>query len=223
MKKQVSLLVTVSFLVLLMAPIDLWLAPNYWVKSWVKIILFVITPIVLNRKFDWFILKDLLLFKKKGRKQIFFFGIVIYLFIILCYWTLGSWFDFSGVIKTLEKTMAIDKDNFIGIALYIPVVNAFIEEFFFRGVIFLTLKRLMSPIISYLLSAGIFAVYHVAIMTNWFTLPLFILVVFSLVIAGLLFNWITDKTGSIYASYFVHATSNLAINTIALHLFGLLF
>ncbi|NMA90366.1 MAG: CPBP family intramembrane metalloprotease, partial [Amphibacillus sp.] len=52
--------------------------------------------------------------------------------------------------------------------------------------------------------------------------PLFILLVFSLFVAGILFNWINDKTGSIYGSYFVHAASNLAINTIGLHLFGII-
>ncbi len=222
MKKHVSLLISVGMLVLLMAPVDLWLAPNYWVKSAVKIILFVVIPLVLNRVFNWVDLSELLKFKQKGRKLIVIGSLVIYGFIIGVYLIVGQWFDLSGVIVTLEETMAINPDNFIFVALYIPIVNAFVEEFFFRGILFLALTKYIKIGYAYFISAGIFSVYHVAIMTNWFTIPLFLLLVFSLLVAGLLFNWINEKTGSIYASYFIHAVSNLAINTIGLHLFGII-
>ena len=222
MKKHVSLLISVGMLVLLMAPVDLWLAPNYWVKSAVKIILFVVIPLVLNRVFNWVDLSELLKFKQKGRKLIVIGSLMIYGFIIGVYLIVGQWFDLSGVTVTLEETMAINRDNFIFVALYIPIVNAFIEEFFFRGILFLALSKYIKSGYAYFISAGIFSFYHVGIMTNWFTIPLFLLLVFSLIIAGLLFNWINAKTGSIYGSYFIHAVSNLAINTIGLHLFGII-
>ncbi|BAM47843.1 CPBP family intramembrane glutamic endopeptidase [Amphibacillus xylanus] len=222
MKKYFSLLLSVGVLVSLMAPVDLWLAPNYWVKSAVKITLFVIVPLVLNWIFKWINLKELLFFRKKGRKLIVVGSVIIYLFIIGVYLAIGHLFDLTGVTVTLEETMAINRDNFIFVALYIPIVNAFIEEFFFRGILFLTLMQYVKTSYAYIISAGIFSIYHVAIMTNWFSVPLFILLVFSLFVAGILFNWINDKTGSIYGSYFVHAASNLAINTIGLHLFGII-
>lgn len=222
MKKYFSLLLSVGVLVSLMAPVDLWLAPNYWVKSAVKITLFVIVPLVLNWIFKWINLKELLFFRKKGRKLIVVGSVINYLFIIGVYLAIGHLFDLTGVTVTLEETMAINRDNFIFVALYIPIVNAFIEEFFFRGILFLTLMQYVKTSYAYIISAGIFSIYHVAIMTNWFSVPLFILLVFSLFVAGILFNWINDKTGSIYGSYFVHAASNLAINTIGLHLFGII-
>ncbi|PXW92735.1 CAAX prenyl protease-like protein [Streptohalobacillus salinus] len=222
MRNQRHLITAVVLIVLLMAPVDLWLAPNYWIKSLVKICLFLLVPLGLNRYFKWFKLRELLVFKQKGRRTIIVGSFMIYSFIIIAYLTLGRWFDFSGVTETLNKTMAINKDNFIFVALYIPIVNAFVEEFFFRGFLFLTLKKTARPAFAYLFSASLFSFYHVAILTNWFSIPLFLLLVGSLIIAGLLFNWINDKTGSIYASYFIHAASNLAINTIGLDLFGLL-
>ena len=172
-KKHVSLLISVGMLVLLMAPVDLWLAPNYWVKSAVKIILFVVIPLVLNRVFNWVDLSELLKFKQKGRKLIVISSLIIYGFIIGVYLIVGQWFDLSGVTVTLEETMAINRDNFIFVALYIPIVNAFVEEFFFRGILFLALTKYIKIGYAYFISAGIFSVYHVAIMTNWFTIPLF--------------------------------------------------
>ena len=222
MKKHISLLVFASLFVLLMAPVDLWLAPNYWVKSAVKIVLFVIVPLGLNRVFKWVQLRDLLVFKKKGRWQVIVGSLVVYAFIIGIYLVVGPLFDLSGVTMALEETMAINRDNFIFVALYIPIVNAFVEEFFFRGILFIALNKYIKSTFAYLISASFFSVYHVAIMSNWFSIPLFLLLVFSLLVAGLLFNWINEKTGSIYASYFIHAASNLAINTIGLHLFGII-
>lgn len=222
MKKHLYLLLMVGVLVLLMAPVDLWLAPNYWIKSIVKIGLFVMIPLVLNQVFHWVELKELLKFKQKGRKLIVIGSLAIYGFIVGIYLIVGQWFDLSGVTVALEETMAINRDNFIFVALYIPIVNAFVEEFFFRGILFLALTKYIRVGYAYFISAGIFSVYHVAIMTNWFTIPLFLLLVFSLLIAGLLFNWINAKTGSIYGSYLIHAASNLAINTIGLHLFGII-
>ncbi|GAA4061280.1 type II CAAX endopeptidase family protein [Amphibacillus indicireducens] len=222
MRKHVSLLLAVSVLVFLMAPVDLWLAPNYWVKSAVKLVLFVVMPIGLNHLFKWVELRNLLSLKQKGRKLLVIGSLVIYIFIVGIYLIIGRWFDLGGVTIALEETMAINRDNFIFVALYIPIVNAFVEEFFFRGILFLALTKYIKMGYAYLISAGIFSVYHVAIMTNWFSAPLFLLLVFSLLVAGLLFNWINAKTDSIYASYFIHAASNLAINTIGLHLFGLL-
>ena len=221
-KRPVSLLVSVCVLVLLMAPVDLWLAPNYWVKSGVKIVLFVIVPLVLNRVFKWVSLKELLTFRKKWRWQLIVASVFLYLFIVGIYLVFGQWFDLSGVTIMLEETLAINRGNFIFVALYIPVVNAFIEEFFFRGILFLALKKYLKLWHAYVLSAGIFSIYHIAIMTSWFSVPLFVLLIVSLFVAGLLFNWINEKTGSIYASYLIHAAGNLAINTIGLHLFGII-
>src|SRR5699024_7014894 len=181
---------SVCVLVLLMAPVDLWLAPNYWVKSGVKIVLFVMVPLVLNRVFKWISLKEILTFRKKWRWQLIGGSVLIYLFIVGVDLGFGSWFDLSSVTLMLEETLAINRDNFIFVALYIPIVNAFIEEFFFRGILFLALTKYIKTSYAYVISAGIFSVYHVAIMTNWFTIPLFLLLVFSLLIAGLLFNWI---------------------------------
>src|SRR5690625_1768861 len=221
-KKHVSLLVAVCVLVLLMAPVDLWLAPNYWVKSGVKIVLFVIVPLGLNRLFKWVSLKEIMTFRKKWRWQIIGGSVLIYLFIVGVYLGFGSWFDLSSVTLMLEETLAINRDNFIFVALYIPIVNEFIEEFFFRGILFLALTKYIKTSYAYVISAGIFSIYHIAIMTSWFTLPLFVLLIVSLFVAGLLFNWINEKTGSIYASYLIHAAGNLAINTIGLHLFGII-
>jgi membrane protease YdiL (CAAX protease family) len=142
--------------------------------------------------------------------------------IVGAYLLLGDVFDFSMVTSQLESSMAINKDNFLFVFFYIPLVNALIEEGFFRGFGFLTLNHYWPRWLSYTLSAVVFSLYHVAIMASWFSPLLFLLLIASLVIAGLFFNYINEKTGSILTSYVIHAGANLAINTIGLSLFGII-
>src|SRR5690625_7652327 len=117
----VCLLVSVCVFVLLMAPVDLWFAPNDWVKSGVKIVLFVMVPLVLNRVFKWISLKEILTFRKKWRWQLIVASVFLYLFIVGIYLVFGLWFDLSSVTIMLEETLAINRGNFIFVALYIPV------------------------------------------------------------------------------------------------------
>lgn len=221
LKRTVALLLFIT-LPVLMAPVDLFLAPNYWVKSIAKIILFILVPLSFNQYFKWVKVKDLFLLPRKQVKGIVILAVGTYGLIVGAYLLLKGVFDFSMVTDQLASSMAINKDNFLLVFFYIPLVNAMIEEGFFRGFGFLTLNNYWPRWLSYTLSAFVFSLYHVAIMASWFSPLLFLLLIASLVIAGLFFNYINEKTGSILTSYVIHAGANLAINTIGLSLFGII-
>ena len=81
---------------------------------------------------------------------------------------------------------------------------------------FLMLKEIAGSKLSYLFSAGIFSLYHIAIMHSWFSPLVFVLMLISLFFAGLLFNWLNERYQNLYASWMVHMFANLAINTVGL-------
>ncbi len=221
LKRRVALLLFIM-LPVLMAPVDLFLAPNYWVKSIVKILLFILVPLSFNRYFKWVKVKDLFWLHRKQVKWVVILALCTYGLIVGAYLLLQDVFDFSMVTSQLESSMAINKNNFLLVFFYIPLVNAMIEEGFFRGFGFLALNNYWPRWMSYTLSAAVFSLYHVAIMAQWFSPVLFVLLIVSLVIAGLFFNYINEKTGSLLTSYVIHAGANLAINTIGLSLFGMI-
>src|SRR5690606_21621758 len=107
-------------------------------------------------------------------------GLSVFIFILAAYKLIGPFFDFSSVTTSMEKELGVTKDNFLLVAVYISFVNALLEEFFFRGFAYLELKKWTSRTIALMISAGAFALYHVSMMLNWFSLPLF-----SLLLAGL--------------------------------------
>ncbi|MFR1708479.1 MAG: CPBP family intramembrane glutamic endopeptidase [Clostridium sp.] len=225
MKNRQATLSIISIAILgciLMALVEILITPSYSVKSLIKICIFLILPLVICMKNKSISFKSLFTGNKKSIIFALILGIGVYIFILGAYFVLGPYFDFSMVTTSLENNLGINKENFLFIALYITVINSLLEEFFFRGFSFLSLKQVSSRKFAYIFSAIAFAIYHVAIMNNWFTLPLFILLIVSLFIAGLLFNYLNERFNNIYVSWIVHMSANLAINTVGFILFGII-
>jgi membrane protease YdiL (CAAX protease family) len=202
--------------------VDAVLSPNYAIKSIIKLTLFLLLPIgysFFNKEIS---LINLLRVDKKGIVFSLLLGIGVYLLIIFAYFILVPYFDFTNITRTLQNDIGVNKDNFVMVAIYISFINSLLEEFFFRGFAFISLKKFASRRFAYIFSAATFSLYHIAIMKSWFTPLLFALLITSLFVAGLLFNWLNEKDNNIYTSWIVHIGANFAINTIGFMLFGIL-
>lgn len=206
----------------LMAIVDGVISPTYAVKSAVKIVLFAGMPIVFALCFDKDAVKAVLLPQKKGLFLSLSIGIAIYALIVGGYFALRGVFDFSAVTSSLTEGEGVTRDNFLFVAAYISICNSFLEEFFFRGFAFHVLSRYVGRGASNVFSAITFAVYHVAIMSGWFSPLLFVLLVVGLFAGGVIFNFLDVKTGDIYPSWIVHMFANLATNTVGCVLFGII-
>jgi len=207
---------------LLMAIIDGIWQPGYAVKSVWKIVIFLGVPVLYSLKNKDIRLIEVFSVKRKGIVTSILIGIGVYAFILACYFTIGSYFDFSKVTDALSEGVGVTKDNFIFVAIYISFINSLLEEFFFRGFVFLNLSRLADRKFAYIVSSFAFSVYHAAIMTGWFSVWLFALLLFSLMAAGIIFNRLNEKQGNIYTSWFVHMFANFAINTVGVILFKII-
>lgn len=167
-------------------------------------------------------LKALLKPDKKGMITAVCVGFALFAVIWLAYLSLGGLFDLSAITDKLGENVGVNKENFIYISLYIAVVNSFLEEFFFRGFAFLTLKRYVPRPAAYVFSALCFALYHVSIMDGWFSPWLLLLLIAALFAGGIIFNYLDEKFGNIYVSWFAHGCCNLAINSIGFVLFDII-
>lgn len=225
MNRNRNLAVVVLLIILacgIMAFIDAVLAPSYFVKSAIKLSLFLILPIAILGRQKEISLQSVLKTEKKKLILPILLGLGVYVFILGAYYTIGNFFDFSQVAESITGSSGVQKENFVGVALYISFANSLLEEFFFRGVGFLVLKKFSSRRFAYVFSAAAFSLYHIAIMSSWFSPVLFVLLMVSLFIAGLLFDWFNEKSQTIYTSWLVHMCANFAINTIGFILFGIL-
>ena len=221
--KQSILMVSLILLVCsVMAVVDGIFKADYILKSAIKLGLFLILPAVyalVDREIQ---IKTLFVPNKQGLTIAIPLCISVYAVILGGYFLLRNVFDFSAITDTLTNNIGVTGANFIFVALYISFVNSLLEEFFFRGFSFLTLKRIIGRKFSYLFSAAVFALYHVAMMIGWFQIEVFLLVMTGLFIGGLLFNYLNEKSSTIYPSWLVHMFANFAINTVGFVLFGII-
>lgn len=205
-----------------MALVDGVIRPGYAAKSAVKWVLFFLLPVAfmaLRREKAFFsILKP----GKKGLLTALGLGLGVYGLIMGAYLLLRRVFDFSAITGLLGQQAGVGKDNFLGVAVYISLANSLLEEFFFRGFGFLLLGEYAGRKTAYIFSSAAFAVYHVAIMTGWFSPILFFLAMAGLAAGGWIFDLLDARFGNIWCSWMVHCFANLAINTVGCILFGIL-
>ncbi len=222
MKKTILMIGLIVIFCGFMAVIDGVLKVDYAVKSIIKLALFLILPVIYSL-FDKDInIKELFIPRKRGIKRSIILGISVYGIILGGYLLMKHIFDFSAITGALTKNIGVSGENFIFVSLYISFVNSLLEEFFFRGFAFLNLKRISSRRVAYLFSATVFAVYHIAMMVGWFRPAVFLIVMAGLFAGGLIFNYLNEKSGTVYPSWLVHMFANFAINTIGFMLFGII-
>jgi len=219
--KNIGIILIVVVFCIVMAAVDGIFKADYAIKSGVKIILFMLLLLygAINRNLK---LKSLFVPDQKGIKLAICLCIPVYVIILGGYLLLKDVFDFSAVTETLTENIGVHRDNFVFVSLYISFVNSLLEEFFFRGFAFLTLKKTSSRKFAYIFSAFAFAVYHLAMMIGWFSAEVFVIILLGLFAGGLIFNYLDEKSGTIYPSWLVHMFANFAINTIGFMLFGII-
>ncbi len=222
--KNLYIILWVAVLSIVMNLVDGVLTPPYVVKSAVKLLLFAGVPLIyyLTDPEERKALKRLLTLDKKGIVLSIPLGAGCFAVILGAFFLLRGVVDFSGITQSLTGDSGITAENFIFVALYISFVNSFLEEFFFRGFAFVTLKRHASIKTSYLVSAFFFAFYHVGMTLTWLPFPVFLAELLGLTVGGFIFNRLCEKTETVYPSYIVHMCCNFGINLIGFILFGVI-
>ena len=221
-KKKTTIIISIVIICcVIMSLIDVVIKPQYMVKSIIKILLFLVCPFIYSVYDKSLNLKLLFKANKKGLIIAILSGAFIFAIILGAYFTIGNLFDLTNITKSLTENIGVHKDNFLWVAIYISFVNSLLEEFFFRGFAFLTLKKFTSRKVAYIFSSSAFALYHVSMMIGWFNLVLFILSISALFIGGLIFNYFNEKYENIYISWLIHMFANFATNSIGFILFSL--
>ena len=218
--KKLHIPILVIIVCIVMGIVDAVIQPGYAIKSAIKIIMFLLIPIVYGLFLKEFNIKNLMKPDKKGLCIALCLGFVIYGVVLGAYWIFKDVFDFSALTGSLNETTGVNKSNFIWVAIYISFVNSLLEEFFFRGFSFITLKKLTSRRFAYVFSSMVFALYHIAIMIGWFGLPVILISLVGLFIGGMIFNRFDEKSENIYLSWLIHMFANFATNTIGFILFA---
>lgn len=227
-KNAVFVIVTAVVAVIMLYISDQIIALNYLGKSLLKILLFTVFSFIytLRTGENTFMVSFQNARKKSsgtlGKKVSILLGLVVFIVIIAAFFILQGYIQTEILIKEFEDKYRINASNIAYYGLYLAFINSFLEEFFFRGFIFLNLKRLGYRKLAYLTSASLFSVYHIANFQNWLHMAVFILALLGLAIGGFIFNYLDEKQETFFNSWFVHICADLAIVAVGLRIFGLI-
>lgn len=214
MKKQtLHILFAVVLSCAVMALVETVLQPGYLIKSGIKLTLFAGSVLILGRPGK--------LLRPWGLKPALLLGGGIYAVVLGAFFLFRSFIDLGAIADGLLAKENVSRENFLFVALYISIINSFLEELLFRGLAYAELRRHTSERFAAIFSAAAFSLYHVGILNGWFDWWIYALCLLGLFLGGLIFSAL-DRRGSILPSWIAHACANLAINTIGLMMFSLL-
>ena len=178
---------------------------SYFLRSFIKVILFWLIPFVyLNNKS----LRTPNLKNDKHFKTILIAMLGIIVGVFLGAYILNNFGLLDNVKVSVGDKVGVSNKNYPFVFIYIVLINGPLEEFFFRYFI---------PDISYRfpksISSFLFAIYHVGMLYTMFPWYIFTAAIIGLMIVGYFFQYI-NKEPSILNSILLHMAANFAINTV---------
>lgn len=181
----------------------------YAIRAIGKIVLGILIPCI----FAWMnkdvVLKSFLKFKKEGMKLSVILSLMTIAVVLIYFFATKNIIDYSGMLDSINELSNSSLVNLLLIDFHIIFINAFVEEFFFRGFVYHNLKNSKWAIC---ISSLLFAAYHTFMLFEWFNPMIGIASLLALVIVGCIFIKINEKTETIYPSWIIHASANLALN-----------
>ena len=217
--KNIGFLTVIALFACIMHAVILNTQFNYYVYTSVfKAVLFILCPVIYFRISKNGKFKDLFLIKGDKKNTLFssLLGLCVFAFIFIVFMILRPSLDSAMIIDALSKN-GITAGNFSFVFIYIVVINAALEEIFFRGFVFMTIYRNGFRRYAHVYSCLLFAFYHVAVLNNAVKPGVLIFCIAGLAVAGLIFNGLAIKCKSITGSLVVHISANLALNLIVVN------
>ena len=208
MKKDKYIIIYSVLFIVSLYIIDQVFQMSYFYKVIFKLFMIAISYLVgkffFNMSFNFLRFKKIRSYKKGLMLSLLAFSIIFIGFLII-----NNFMNFDILKNEFINKYKLTGYKFFIASFYLVVINSFIEEYFFRGFIFLNYKNRKTGNI---FSSIMFSIYHISNFQNWFDNKfLLVIPITSLVIAGIIFNYLVSITDDIYNSYIPHMFADLAI------------
>lgn len=212
-KKLIYIISSTIITIILLYSMDQILHLNYISKVAGKIIFFSLFPLIYIRMTGENFIKDSIIRANKHFhiKMSHILGISLFILLIIAFNWLKQYMNIAVLISEFEEKYKINKGNILYYGTYLTLINSLLEEFFFRGFIFLNIKGLGKKAVAYGVSSIAFSLYHISNFQNWLNLWVFVLATIGLFIGGMIFNYLDDQENTFLNSWFVHICADLAI------------
>lgn len=133
---------------------------------------------------------------------------------------LGTFFIFSNYFFQfkpiiLSKITNLHLSNhYILFALFLSIIHSGIEEYYWRWFIFNGLQTKFNATIATLMAGVAFSLHHYIVLSQLFPLSITIIFGLSIMLAGIIWCQIYNRTNSLIGSWISHICADLAIMTV---------
>ena len=146
-------------------------------------------------------------------------GLLIGSAIIAVYLLLGhQLIDVSQVRSAAQANGIAEPWRYIGLATYLSLVNAVLEEYVWRWFVFKKSERLWGAKAAVFASAFFFTPHHIWALKAQFNLTVTALCAVGVFVGGVIWSWSYDRFRSIWPGYLSHALVDIAIMLVGYHL-----
>lgn len=209
MKLSPKIIITYSLIVLIALYItENIFHPSYLIQLIQKVLSFVIIPLIISN-----LLKNPFWRFWNITKSSYIYGIWLWLLwwitIFISYYLLKDIIEWDSIQKSMTNRW-ITETTFILVFSYIMFWNSLVEEYFFRWIIFNTLKDTHKSL-SYILSSTLFSLYHITIFWTWFHGYILLIALVWLFLWWLFFAWLYKKTSWVWWARFFHIIADAVI------------
>ncbi|MGL4911221.1 MAG: CPBP family intramembrane glutamic endopeptidase [Romboutsia sp.] len=187
---------------------------DYLTKTISKIVLFTLSQIIFIKYVRKTTLKEGLNLKLVDKETIWvglLLGVLSGLILVGAFLFFRKIIDMDVIFLELATKSKITSANYLIVTTYFTFGNSFLEEFFFRGFIFTNLYKMGYKKLGYIFSSALFALYHIAIFKNWFSIELILLCMLGLFITGIVFDYVDTKSDNFLNSWAIHILADLTI------------
>lgn len=202
----------ITYLVIILCTIGfaaLEIVDVYAIRAVGKIVFGILIPCIFAWMNKEIIIRKFLEFKKEGMKTSVILALMTVAVVLIYFFATKKLIDYSGMIDSVVELSKGSLINLLIIDFHIIFINAFVEEFFFRGFIYNNLKTIK---FASGISSLLFAIYHTFMLFSWFNPFLGVASLIVLFVVGFIFVKLNEKTKNIYPSWIIHMSANLALN-----------
>ena len=145
-------------------------------------------------------------------------SVVIFIGTFGGYYVLRFMFDPKTTIDGLEA-IGVTVYNVLYWGLYMSIINSLVEEFFFRGFFYNSLKTNKTKY-AVIYSGALFSIYHGLLFYSIFAWYTVIFTLFGLFLVGVFLAYINRFGKGFMNSYSIHIFANIACVLVLLHMYA---
>lgn len=164
----------------------------------------------------WFLIKKIFPKEKKAENiQSILLGIISGLIIsglvLLIFYFFGHYFQqFAPLVSQKAFELGII-NHYLLFAIFLSLIHSLIEEYYWRWFVFKGLQLKFKPVLAAIIGSFAFASHHFIVISEFFPLSLTIIFGTAVMIGGILWCWLYNKTKTLLGSWISHVLIDMSI------------